>query len=206
MIINAADAANISAAIQAGGNIWENPLIDSFKQKAKIYYRDLLVEQCCYCRKNTLAEFKMILDIEHILPKSKFPQYMFATFNLSVSCKRCNLNIKKEDTSFVTDLVQADNEPQQSGLYKLIHPNLDDYFQHISYYTQTINNKKIIKYRIVNESIKGQFTYDYFKLSELEVDSLNQAQGLKDDEAVSELIDPATAKQIEDLLRASKKK
>ena len=206
MTIDANDAANISAAIQAGGNIWKSPLVDDFKQKAKTYYRDLLEEQCCYCRKNTLGEFKMVLDIEHILPKSKFPQYMFATFNLSISCKRCNMNIKKEDVSFVTDLTQIDTTPQQSGLYKIVHPNVDDYFEHISYYTQTIDDKKIVKYRIINESSKGQFTYDYFKLNELEVDSINQAQGLQNDETVSDLIDPVIAKQIEDLLRASKKK
>lgn len=206
MTIDANDAANINAAIMAGGDVWNSPLIADFKQKAKAYYRDSLNEQCCYCRKNTLGEFRMVLDIEHILPKSKFPQYMFATFNLSISCKRCNMNIKKEDVSFVTDLTQVDATPRHSGLYRIIHPNEDNYFDHLSYYTQTIDNKKIVKYKIVNESSKGQYTYDYFKLSELEIDSINQAQGLQTDEEVSELIDPTIAKQIEDLLRASKKK
>lgn len=206
MTIDANDAANITAAINAGGDIWESPLIADFKQKAKAYYRDLLEEQCCYCRKNTHGEFKMVLDIEHVLPKSKYPQYMFATFNLSVSCKRCNMSIKREDVSFVTDLTQIDANPQEKGLYKIIHPNEDNYFDHLSYFTQTIDNKKIIKYKIVNDSDKGQFTYDYFKLSELEVDSINQAQGLQNDEKITNLIDTTTAKEIEDLLRATKKK
>ncbi len=90
----------IETAINAGGNIWENELLSDLKSKVKEYYREKLNEQCCYCRKNTHGEFKMVLDIEHILPKSKFRHFMFHTYNLSVSCKRCNMNIKREDFSF----------------------------------------------------------------------------------------------------------
>lgn len=194
-------APSIQSAIAAGGNIWENLILSDFKSELKTYYRTKLNEQCCYCRKNTDGEFKMVLDIEHVLPKSVFRTQMFTLYNLSVSCKRCNMLIKKEDYSFVTDEAAARVDGNYSHLYTIIHPNLDDYFAHLTYHTETVNDKKIVKYQVVADSQKGQCTYEYFNLSELEVDTLNQAQGLKAKEELDPIIDPQIAKQIEDLLK-----
>lgn len=206
LVFTKVDIGNIESAIKNGGNIWENPALDEFKAKVKSYYRNALGEQCCYCRKNTLGEFKMVLDIEHVLPKSKFVNLMFTAYNLSVSCKRCNMNIKKEDVSFLTDVALVNQNPQNRDLYKFIHPNFDPYFSHLEYHTQTVNQQKIIKYKIVADSKKGQFTYDYFKLFELEVDSINEAQGVKQVDDLSNAIAPDIAKRIEKLLLKSKKK
>lgn len=199
--INSEDLANIEAAIAAKGKIWENKLLNDFKRKIKIYNRYKQNEQCCYCRKNFKGEFNMVIDIEHILPKNQYKHLMFATYNLSISCKRCNMNIKKEDISFLTDIVSVNANPTDSNLYKIIHPNFDNYFTHLEYHTQTINDKKIIKYKIVADSSKGQFTYNYFQLTELEIDSINKAQGLKEIEELSDAIDPKIAKRIENLLK-----
>lgn len=195
---------DIEAAIQADGNIWEHEQLAGFKNRIKEYYRGKLNEQCCYCRKNTTGEFNMVLDIEHILPKSKFRHYMFHTYNLTVSCKRCNMNIKREDISFVINPDEAKIDGNRSDLYKFIHPNLDDYFDHLEYYTKTQNQHKIIKYKVIANSSKGQFTYDYFKLAELEIDTINGAQGLKKGEELSENIDPEIAVRIENLLKKGK--
>ena len=201
MVIDAIDISNIEAAIQAGGKIWENDLLADFKQKIKAYYRGILGEQCCYCRKNSLGEFKFVLDIEHILPKSVFSHLMFTMYNLSVSCKRCNMSIKNQDVSFLSDVTAVTANPKDTSLYKFIHPNFDDYFSHLNFYTKIENQQKIIKYTIVADSAKGQFTYDYFKLEELETDSINMAQGVKEAEDISEIIKPEIAKRIEDLLK-----
>lgn len=176
------DLLSIETAITEGGKIWENDCLKVVKGKIKQFYRDKLGEQCCYCRKNTHGEFKMVLDIEHVLPKSRFRHLMFTLYNLSVSCKRCNMNIKNEDISFFTDLTAVNENPENPDLYKFIHPNFDPYFSHLELFTQSVNDKTLIKYRIVADSKKGNFTYEYFKLSELEVDSINKAQGLKETE------------------------
>lgn len=201
LVISEIDLANINAAIEAGGKIWENELLDSFKRKIKDYNRYLQSEQCCYCRRSLADEFNMVIDIEHVLPKRHFKHFMFDTFNLSVSCKRCNMEIKREDISFVTDVIAINLDPKNKHLYKLIHPNLDDYFDHIKYYVETVNAKTIVKYKIVDSSIKGEFTYNYFELSEIESKSLDQAQGISVTEKLSEKIDTAIAKKIQDLLR-----
>lgn len=199
--INPQDLANIETAIAVGGKIWDNKLLKDFKRKIKIYNRHKQNEQCCYCRKNFGGEFNMVIDIEHILPKKHFIHLMFATYNLSISCKRCNMNIKNEDISFVTDIVAVNANPTDTNLYKIIHPNFDDYFTHLEYYSKIINDLKIIKYKVLADSSKGQFTYDYFQLTELEIDSINRAQGLKETEELSDAIDPKIVKKIEELLK-----
>lgn len=200
--ITQADLAKIEAAKAAGGDVWNNELVQEFKDKVKAHYRQVQNEQCCYCRKNFSGEAKIVIDIEHILPKGngKFPEYMFSTFNLNVACKRCNMNIKGSKTDFVTDLTAVRNTPQNSELYKIVHPNYDDYFAHIKYLTITENQYKFILYQVVAGSDKGKFTIDYFKLKELEVDTLNIAQGLKLSEALSDKISDAVAKRINDNL------
>lgn len=199
--ITKTDVDNIKAAIAAGGKIWEHQLLADFKRKIKDYNRYLQSEQCCYCRRSLADEFNMVIDIEHVLPKKHFSEFMFETFNLSVSCKRCNMEIKGEDISFVTNVNAVKASPMDTNLYRLIHPNLDDYFSHIKYLVKTVNAKSIVKYQVFKGSIKGDFTYKYFDLSEIENEALNQAQGIKVVEKLSEEIDPKIAKEIRDLLK-----
>ncbi|MDF7812850.1 hypothetical protein [Hymenobacter sp. YC55] len=174
-LLDANDIKQIFKAIREGGDIWENKLLETSKRKFKDNYRGSNNEQCCYCRRGTDGEFSMVLDIEHILPKSKFKKLIFDEINLSVSCKRCNMNVKRERTDFVDESTIMSNYTN-SNAYEIAHPNLDNYFHHITYNAQVVNNIKIIKYFI--RDAKGQYTYDFFRLNELEVDSLNKAQGV----------------------------
>jgi hypothetical protein len=145
----------------------------------------------------------MVLDIEHVLPKSSFRELMFESTNLSISCKRCNMNIKGEKTDFVVDLSVVRGNYKDTNQYKFIHPNLDDYFAHLSYRCDICNDKKLIKYSIINSSPKGEFTYKYFKLIELEIDSINIAQGIKNGIGNFKLVEEENAKKIRDLLNGA---
>src|SRR5690606_19829769 len=119
------DIKNIESAIEAGGDIWNNPLVKDFKDRVKKYYRTLGNEQCCYCKKNSHGEFTMVLDIEHILPKGQreFRELMFVLTNLTVACKRCNMNVKGTRTDFIYDINNAANNHEDPNQYKFIHPN-----------------------------------------------------------------------------------
>jgi uncharacterized protein (TIGR02646 family) len=199
--ITKVDWGNVKAAISQGGNIWEHKLLVDFKRKIKNYNRYLQSEQCCYCRRSLADEFNMVIDIEHVLPKGHFRHLMFETYNLSVSCKRCNMEIKGEDISFITDINAVNANPMDKELYLLIHPNLDEYFKHIKYYSKTVNAKSIVKYKVLDKSIKGEFTYKYFELSEIESESLNQAQGIKISEKLSTKIPLTISSSIQKLLK-----
>ncbi|WP_422350638.1 hypothetical protein [Flagellimonas sp.] len=198
MEITEDDIQNIENAVANGGDIWNDPLVSDFKSRVKEYYRNLENEQCCYCKKNFQGEFNMVIDIEHILPKGKaeFRNLMFVLTNLNVACKRCNMKIKGQKTDFVFNINTAAQNHTDSSQYKIIHPNVDNYFDHISVYQHIENQKKLIKYRVEANSSKGDYTYKYFKLSELEIDSINQAQGLVEKAELSKNIDPSIQERL----------
>src|SRR5690554_1627034 len=202
MNIDQTDIANIQAAISQKDtiDIWDNPLIKPFKRKVKDHFRSIKNE-CCYCKKNFTGEFNMVIDIEHILPKSRFEDLMFTVFNLNIACKRCNMNVKKEKVDFLIDLALTRANPQDPSLYKFIHPNFDIDDQHVNYIFNIDNQKKVIKVIVVGESNKGKFTYDYFRLNELEIDTLNQAQGAKKKEELTDQIDPEIKSQLENIFK-----
>lgn len=204
MEITEIDIQNIENAVAQGGKVWNNPLVSDFKSKIKQYYRVLENEQCCYCKKNFQGEFKMVIDIEHILPKGKaeFQDLMFVLTNLNIACKRCNMNIKGTKTDFVFNITNSAQNHTDSSNYKFIHPNVDNYFDHLSVYQHIENEKKLIKYKIIADSAKGKYTYDYFRLNELEIDSINQAQGLIEKTQLSDKIDST----IQNRLRQAFKK
>jgi uncharacterized protein (TIGR02646 family) len=190
----------ITSAIKEGGKVWDNKLIAPIKNKVKSLLREVQNETCCYCKRNTTGEFKMVLDIEHILPKSHHPELMFNLVNLAIACKRCNMLIKKDDRSFIVNLGKIKISPFESSNYKLIHPNLDIYFDILRRVAIEINDTRLIKYTVVDGQDKGQYTYDYFKLVEFEQDSFNKAQGLNDAQIDTDKIDENTTIEIRKLL------
>jgi len=162
-----------------GHKSWGHIRLNLIKAKIKDHHLIRQNESCCYCNRNIGGEFRMVLDIEHILPKSRFVTHMFTQRNLSISCKRCNMNIKKDDISFLAPpLAQLPNRIFRSRYYKFIHPNLDNYDSHLlMYHFQRGRTHRIIKYEIQNNSAKGKFNYEYFKLDRLERNSFDEAQG-----------------------------
>lgn len=168
----------IAQAKNEGGNIWENSILGAIKRRIKLHYRNGNFEQCCYCKRDLQDEFNMVIDIEHILPKANvmFSEYMFDIENLNISCKRCNMSIKKNRIDFIVDLYTIKPNYKVSEKYHFIHPNFDNYFDHIDYESTIRNSKKLIKY--TSKSEKGKYTYSYFHLNRIEIDTLSKAQGV----------------------------
>lgn len=172
----------IKEAVQAGHKSWsdkdfkELKTLKVVKDKIKDFHIQATDERCCYCGGNIHNVHRVTLDIEHILPKSIFPQYMFTTKNLSISCKRCNLTMKGTKVNFLTSDFN-DKHIFRSKYYKFIHPNLDNYDAHLLLDVLQRGSKIMIKYRVQGSSTKGSYTYSYFKLNALEKNSFDQAQG-----------------------------
>ncbi|MFO4650249.1 HNH endonuclease [Vibrio cholerae] len=158
---------------------WDkNASLISLKDKIKNFGLIKTASRCCYCGRNMHGEFRMNIDIEHILPKSIFPKQMFKGKNLSVSCKRCNMNIKKSKIDFLEGINSGHTGTLlRSRYYKIIHPNLDNYDAHLLLITWQVGRKVMLKYSVVNRSSKGAFTYEYFKLDRLEKNNFDMAQG-----------------------------
>lgn len=74
----------------------------SFKQSFIKNYFSNMKARCCICgqlletAKNDDGDSYIIADIEHIFPKSKFPQFVFLYTNWIPCCKECNQTIKND--------------------------------------------------------------------------------------------------------------
>jgi hypothetical protein len=156
---------------------WDNPLASDIKVKITRYLRDQEIAFCCYCRVSMHGWHNWTIDPEHVLPKSHYPLYTFEILNLNIACKRCNMGIKRADDSFFTG-GRGCLEPFKTELYTFVHPNLDTVNDHLHVKIEQSNDSYIRKYWVVNDSAKGAATYAYFRLKELEVESVSDAQGL----------------------------
>ncbi|SDR02394.1 hypothetical protein SAMN05421664_3160 [Chryseobacterium soldanellicola] len=184
-----------------GDDIWKNKLLEPIKRKIKLYYRTNNSEQCCYCRRDFQDEFNYVIDIEHILPKGNilFTEYMFEIDNLNISCKRCNMNIKNDRIDFIVDISKIKPDYKISNKYYFIHPNFDNYFEHIDYEVSIRNNKKLIKY--ITKSDKGRYSYTYFHLERIEIDTFSEAQGVKTlDTELNPTLPEETKSRFEELI------
>lgn len=162
---------------------WESPEAAEVKEKIVSYLRDQ-INSCCYCQTSMHGWHNISKDPEHILPKRHFPKFIFALPNLSVACKRCNMQIKNQDYAFFSEGLGCVT-PFNSSFYSIVHPNLDNYFDHIEIYSEVANGTLVTIYFPIEGSAKGKATYEYFQLEKLEVYKLNLAQGLPEEELLT---------------------
>lgn len=153
---------------------WDCPTIAEIKSRIKAFHLGFGNDLCCYCYRDLQGEFSMVVDIEHILPKRHYKELTFDMRNLSVACKRCNMKMKRDNMDFVSQPL-ALSDVEDSGKYKLVHPNIDLRDAHLQRAVLQLNSSKIVKY--VPRTDKGRFAYGYFHLHEFEVDSYDAAQG-----------------------------
>ena len=162
--------------------------ITSVKLKIRQYHLQRHGSKCCYCRVNLHGSGAFMTDREHILPKSVagYKPLTYTMWNLGIACKRCNMEYKGSKIDFIISPSDQTKIMTSEG-YQFIHPNFDLYREHLSRHAQETEDLVIVKYTIVPGSIKGQYTYTYFNLRGLEINSFDQAQGLQPSENLSEV-------------------
>jgi len=179
---------------------WDEDEATPLKAKIKPFLLQRTVQCCCYCRRSMHGWHTMTIDVEHVLPKGNghFPQFTFEIRNLSTSCKRCNMGIKRSDISFyLGGAGQAD--PFRSEYYEFIHPNLDVANDHLKIVALQVNDKTMVKYQIIDGSAKGNSTYHYFELDKIETNSFDEAQGLAE-LSVSEALPAVVSQELKAVL------
>lgn len=106
---------------------WEKSTLKDYKDRVRRYYRNQQNKKCVYCRMD-VSSATSYFHIEHIVPKSLHPEWMYEPLNLCVACANCNSaknNQKVLSDENVTIL------PTESSSYLIIHPHFDHYFEHI---------------------------------------------------------------------------
>lgn len=100
----------------------------------------------------------MTPEIEHIVPKSLKPNWMYEPFNLCLSCKLCNTKKGHRKKTLVDESVEG--IPRDTKAYKMIHPHLDRYSENIEFVGD-------ILYRGISD--KGRYTISLCELNRYEV-------------------------------------
>lgn len=100
------------------------------KDALRDYLFDLQDGRCCYCKRG-LMNTPQAKPIEHILPKSVFPQYTFHFWNLSVACVDCNQIKSNADWEGLDNMSLVYPRPEKFA--KSFHPRLHKYERHIEY-------------------------------------------------------------------------
>lgn len=106
---------------------WDKSCLRIFRDHIRDYYQYQQNFRCVYCR-NVVHLRTCPWHIEHIVPKSKKPQWMYEPFNLCLACPDCN------SSKLASDVLRDSNEnilPRNSEAYLIVHPHLDYYFEHI---------------------------------------------------------------------------
>ncbi|NKJ02792.1 hypothetical protein [Novosphingobium sp. SG707] len=184
LVLSADEVAAISAALATskpwdwtpGGDV--EAAIKSAKNKIRDHHLARHRGRCCYCRTRLKGGGHFMIDREHILPKSKegYRQLSFTLWNLAASCKRCNMQYKKNDDDFVVNKIDSSTWGNSDN-YALIHPNFDYYSHHMRYSAIDIDDRMLVKFTVINRSKKGEYTYNYFNLRGLEENQFDRAQG-----------------------------
>lgn len=131
----------------------EGVLYKDIAEKHKNLYREITIkdaiiaetnEKCAYCESKLLhIEFG---DIEHIKPKSKFPNLSFNWENLTLACTVCNNNKRAY---------------WEEGENELINPYVDDISEHLVFIGPLLVH--------INNSSRGEITWRKLKLNRIEL-------------------------------------
>ncbi|WOD09862.1 HNH endonuclease domain-containing protein [Pseudomonas sp. NyZ704] len=138
---------------------WGCESLEAIRSSIRRFYRNAQQGLCPYCAKSISLQAAGNAHVEHILPKSLFPNFIFESKNLCVICADCNTaknngNVFNEDEQD-TCKGAAKVYPRSSLRFKIVHPHIDQYTDHIV--------KAGIFY--IDKSVKGHFTIGICKLN-----------------------------------------
>lgn len=159
------------------GKEWDDKSDEITLFKNKLYEKLQNNILCPYCRKR-LKRNKGD-EIDHIIYKADYKNFLFQPQNLILACRRCNRyksnkNVLKEEYRESVKLLNWDEYPLDKEKYNIIHPYVDTYSDHITikndfFYIPQKNSIKggntiemlgLNKFAFVEEKVKESSTYE----------------------------------------------
>lgn len=137
---------------------WGDEDLQDIRSKIRNFYRNEQNAMCAYCNSEVSLVSANNAHIEHIVPKSIHPQFMYEPKNLCVICSDCNeIKRNQEVLNEIPDTLRriATRYPRSSGAFKIVHPFFDEYDEHI------IKIGKIY----IDKTQKGNFTIGACRLN-----------------------------------------
>ncbi|GAA5436884.1 HNH endonuclease [Deinococcus aquaticus] len=164
------DKTTIAKVVKLGlsaREMWSHEDIQPILAKIK---GKLLIKQrsCCfYCQRALLELTREDWQIDHIVSINEDDRHVFTSANLVLSCKWCNRN--KSGERIINRIPSSNKYSLSSSNYKIVHPRLDRYSDHI----------EIIGGFYVGRKGKGKKTKEVCNLDRIALDFLT---GLETDD------------------------
>ncbi len=123
-----------------------------FKAAFRTHLLKIQNNRCCYCGR-WLVSTAYARHIDHILPKSVYPQFSLDYWNLAVACVECN-SLKKKD---VWGCVARDRRkyPGPQAFGDIFHPRFHRYDAHLRMFRLETNQSCVVIFRGLTE--QGRF-------------------------------------------------
>ncbi|WFB70046.1 HNH endonuclease [Chryseobacterium sp. WX] len=122
-------------SISKESDIWSLDEIIDLKKEIRNFYRKEQKILCAYCRNPVSLVYPDNCHVEHIAPKSLYPEYIFVSKNLCVICADCNKIKRNQETiDKVPDTIKKKLKtkyPDKSEHFNIVHPHFDNYDDHI---------------------------------------------------------------------------
>lgn len=114
---------------------WGDDDMQEIRTDLREYYRIAQNGKCAYCKNDISLRSASNAQVEHIVPKSKYPEFIIVPKNLCVICSDCN-EIKRNqeilnEVPTVTTRITIKRYPTASSAFKIIHPHYDNFEDHI---------------------------------------------------------------------------
>lgn len=140
---------------RANHQVWNDTTgeIVNVRKHIRDHYLGEQAYRCGYCRIEKKESHGMAWDIEHILPKSIFPEFLFEPENLAIACKECN-SPKDNGNILVKKIKKNSKFPNESNAYTIVHPHFDVHSEHFE--IVVLGNRR--SYRMLNKE-KARSTY-----------------------------------------------
>lgn len=139
---------------------WTRSQYEPIKQRLKLELYLHQLDRCAYCRREVEAAAKYE-PLDHIVAKSKKPNWMLEPKNLIVVCDSCN-NLKNADQTLTPNYVDSNEFPHISEAFLIFNPHFDTWEEHLNYADElfitaipnskgdlTIKTCKLYRYNII---------------------------------------------------------
>lgn len=123
------DAFNVRSQQSKVGTYWNEDEVTQVRTVIKQHYVTEQSNRCCYCGIHIPTSHGRAWDVEHVVPKSTHPKFLFEPRNLAVSCIDCNM---AKDNAKVLVADRTAVYPQNSDGFTIVHPHYDDIHNHIA--------------------------------------------------------------------------
>lgn len=126
--MSAALVSRYEADPERAATYWGQDEVTPVRKEIKAHYISEQQHLCCYCGLPDPAIHGLDWDVEHIVPRTRHPEFLFTQTNLSVACRECNGSKRAKET-LVDPAASA--YPSTSDAFLVVHPHFDEWSDHI---------------------------------------------------------------------------